>query len=75
MSQLFHKDFKQHLAALDTLVRLVDTSPRSLLANSDLLFKWCTLRFFETNPAALIKVLEFQDMHIERKGKKLIVKS
>ncbi|KAF1765029.1 hypothetical protein GCK72_004980 [Caenorhabditis remanei] len=65
MSQLFHKDFKQHLAALDTLVRLVDTSPRSLLANSDLLFKWCTLRFFETNPAALIKVLELCKVLVE----------
>uniref|UniRef100_A0A8R1ERZ9 TOG domain-containing protein n=1 Tax=Caenorhabditis japonica TaxID=281687 RepID=A0A8R1ERZ9_CAEJA len=59
MSQLFHKDFKQHLAALDALLRLADTSPGSLIANSDLLLKWCTLRFFETNPAALIKVLEF----------------
>lgn len=58
MSQLFHKDFKQHLAALDSLIRLADTAPGSLLANSDLLLKWCTLRFFETNPAALIKVLE-----------------
>ncbi|CAI2340317.1 unnamed protein product [Caenorhabditis sp. 36 PRJEB53466] len=58
MSQLFHKDFKQHLAALDSLVKLADTIPGSLISNSDLLLKWCTLRFFETNPAALIKVLE-----------------
>ncbi|EGT60198.1 hypothetical protein CAEBREN_31790 [Caenorhabditis brenneri] len=65
MSQLFHKDFKQHLAALDTLIRLADDAPRSLLANSDLLLKWCTLRFFETNPAALIKVLEFCRVLVE----------
>ncbi|PIC44433.1 hypothetical protein B9Z55_004801 [Caenorhabditis nigoni] len=65
MSQLFHKDFKQHLAALDTLLRLADTAPRSLLANSDLLLKWCTLRFFETNPAALIKVLELCRVLVE----------
>ncbi|EGT59628.1 hypothetical protein CAEBREN_10303 [Caenorhabditis brenneri] len=39
MSQLFHKDFKQHLAALDTLIGLADDVPRSLLANSDLLLK------------------------------------
>lgn len=65
MSQLFHKDFKQHLAALDSLVRLADTSPRSLLSNSDLLLKWCTLRFFETNPAALIKVLELCKVIVE----------
>uniref|UniRef100_A0A1I7V0Z1 TOG domain-containing protein n=1 Tax=Caenorhabditis tropicalis TaxID=1561998 RepID=A0A1I7V0Z1_9PELO len=65
MSQLFHKDFKQHLAALDTLIRLADTSPRCLLANSDLLLKWCTLRFFETNPAALIKVLELCRVLVE----------
>lgn len=65
MSQLFHKDFKQHLAALDTLIGLSDTTPRCLLANSDLLLKWCTLRFFETNPAALIKVLELCRVVVE----------
>lgn len=65
MSQLFHKDFKQHLAALDTLIRLAEDAPRCLLSNSDLLMKWCTLRFFETNPAALIKVLEFCKVLVE----------
>ncbi|CAI5438088.1 unnamed protein product [Caenorhabditis angaria] len=59
MSQLFHKDFKQHLSALDSLLKLADIAPNVILSNSDLLLKWCTLRFFETNPAALIKVLEF----------------
>ncbi|GMR36867.1 hypothetical protein PMAYCL1PPCAC_07062, partial [Pristionchus mayeri] len=55
---LFHKDFKQHLKAMDELNKMADSDPLPLVKNSDLILKWCTLRFFETNPAALIKVLE-----------------
>ncbi|CAD6186294.1 unnamed protein product [Caenorhabditis auriculariae] len=58
MSQLFHKDFKMHLKALDLLINLASSDETALTSNSDLLLKWCTLRFFETNPAALVKVLE-----------------
>ncbi|EYC31023.1 hypothetical protein Y032_0004g1910 [Ancylostoma ceylanicum] len=59
MGMLFHKDFKQHLKAIELLNRTGETNPEALVKNSDLLLKWCTLRFYETNPAVLIKVLEF----------------
>ncbi|VDM72813.1 unnamed protein product [Strongylus vulgaris] len=59
MGMLFHKDFKQHLKAIELLNKTAETNPEALVKNSDLLLKWCTLRFYETNPAVLIKVLEF----------------
>ncbi|CAJ0571285.1 unnamed protein product, partial [Mesorhabditis spiculigera] len=55
---LFSKDFKSHIKACEELLKLADRDPEALVTNSDLLLKWCTLRFFETNPSALIKVLE-----------------
>uniref|UniRef100_A0A0K0CW66 Cytoskeleton-associated protein 5 n=1 Tax=Angiostrongylus cantonensis TaxID=6313 RepID=A0A0K0CW66_ANGCA len=57
VAMLFNKDFRQHLKAIELLnkVILTDSFP-SLVKNSDLLLKWCTLRFYETNPAVLIKV-------------------
>ncbi|KJH44505.1 HEAT repeat protein [Dictyocaulus viviparus] len=66
MGLLFNKDFKQHLKAIELLNKTgceacwaAETNPETLVKNSDLLLKWCTLRFYETNPAVLIKVLEF----------------
>ncbi|KAK6736923.1 hypothetical protein RB195_019549 [Necator americanus] len=59
MGMLFHKDFKQHLKAIEMLNTTAENNPEALVKNSDLLLKWCTLRFYETNPAVLIKVLEF----------------
>ncbi|XGW09738.1 hypothetical protein V3C99_011760 [Haemonchus contortus] len=59
MAMLYHKDFKQHLKAIELLMKSAETNPESLVKNSDLLLKWCTLRFYETNPSVLIKVLEF----------------
>ncbi|CAB3401773.1 unnamed protein product [Caenorhabditis bovis] len=58
MSQLFNKDFKQQLKGIEQLAELAEIAPGTITANSDLLLKWCTLRFFETNPSVLIKVLE-----------------
>ncbi|PIO76082.1 HEAT repeat protein [Teladorsagia circumcincta] len=56
MAMLYHKDFKQHLKAIELLSKSAETNPESLVKNSDLLLKWCTLRFYETNPSVLIKV-------------------
>jgi len=59
MTMMFHADFKQHLKALDMLVGFVETDIEALIANLDLLLKWMTLRFFETNPSVNIKGLEY----------------
>lgn len=57
-SMLFSKDFKQHLKALDILDSLVMEDPDAVVANSDLILKWISLRFFETNQQVLLKALD-----------------
>ena len=59
MIQMFHSDFKQHLKAIETLTKYIDEDLEGLIANLDLLLKWVTLRFFETNPSVLLKALEY----------------
>ena len=58
-TQLFHSDFKQHLKAIESLSKYIDSDLEGLVANLDLIVKWVTLRFFETNPAVLLKSLEY----------------
>ena len=57
--QLFHKDFKQHLKAIDTLTKYIKEDKDGLISNLDLLLKWTTLRFFETNPQSLLRSLDY----------------
>uniref|UniRef100_A0AAF5D4A5 TOG domain-containing protein n=1 Tax=Strongyloides stercoralis TaxID=6248 RepID=A0AAF5D4A5_STRER len=57
--RLYNKDFKQQLKALDILIGLCDSDAQAIIANSDLLLKWITLRILETNPTVLLKCLEF----------------
>jgi len=58
-TMMFHADFKQHLKALDMLLEYSSTDVDGLISNLDLLLKWMTLRFFETNPSVNIKGLEY----------------
>ena len=57
--QLFHNDFKQHLKAIDALTKYIKEDTEGLIGNLDLLLKWTTLRFFETNPQSLLKSLDY----------------
>ena len=41
--------------ALDMLLEYSSTDVDGLISNLDLLLKWMTLRFFETNPSVNIK--------------------
>ena len=59
MTQMFHSDFKQHLKAIDTLSKYIDADMEGLIANLDMILKWVTLRFFETNPSVILKSLEY----------------
>lgn len=59
LAQLFNSDFKQHLKALDTLLACTETCTSAVTGASDLLLKWTTLRFFDTNPSVLLKCLDF----------------
>jgi cytoskeleton-associated protein 5 len=59
VGMMFHADFKQHLRALDMLIPFAEADIDALVSNLDLLLKWMTLRFFETNPSVNIKGLEY----------------
>ena len=67
-SWLFDKDFKAHIKVLDILIAGVTTpddgetaAPLAdeALCSIDLLLKWTTLRFFDTNPAVHRKTMQF----------------
>ena len=58
-SQLFHDDFKFHIIALQTLTRALDDLPDATVSNLDLILRWLTLRFFETNPTVMMKMIEY----------------
>ncbi|CAB4067589.1 CKAP5 [Lepeophtheirus salmonis] len=48
--QMFHNDFKQHIKVIDSLIKYLPKDLDGLKDNLDLILKWFTLRFFETNP-------------------------
>ncbi|VDM27623.1 unnamed protein product [Toxocara canis] len=55
---LFNKDFKMHLKAIDAMQTALMENHESIMANCDLILKWISLRFFETNPTVLLRVLD-----------------
>eukprot|EP01135_Chromosphaera_perkinsii_P011858 Nk52_evm1s2514 gene=Nk52_evmTU1s2514 len=63
---LFHKDFKHHLTALSILIDCTKGGDdgklpmmKELTCSLDVLLKYVTIRFFDTNPSVLLKILEF----------------
>ena len=58
---MFHADFKQHLKAIEALTGALAASDAAaaLIGNVDLILKWMTLRFFETNPSVQIRGLDY----------------
>jgi len=68
---MFHKDFKYHLKALEHLIDFVETDFEGLTSNLDLILKWATLRFFETNTSVLLRTLEYLVGHEFLKKNKL----
>ncbi|CAL1547332.1 unnamed protein product [Lymnaea stagnalis] len=59
MVDLFHADFKNHIKAIEQLIKCIETQERETLNNLDLLLKWLTIRFFDTNPSMLNKALDY----------------
>lgn len=58
-TQLFHDDFKYHIIALQTLSKAVDDLTDATISNLDLILRWLTLRFFETNPTVILKAIDY----------------
>lgn len=59
MTQLFHSDFKFHIKAIETFITCLETMEKETVGNLDLILKWCTMRFFDTNPSMINKALDY----------------
>lgn len=59
ISNMFHADFRYHLKAIESLVDDLPDNGPALVSNLDLILKWLSLRFFDTNPSVLLKGLEY----------------
>ncbi|XP_014206626.1 protein mini spindles isoform X2 [Copidosoma floridanum] len=62
MSNMFHSDFRYHLKAIESLTEDLSDNSKALVCNLDLILKWLTLRFFDTNPSVLLKGLDYLQM-------------
>ncbi|CAH2055745.1 unnamed protein product, partial [Iphiclides podalirius] len=59
VANMFHSDFRYHLKAIEALSEDLQENGPALVANLDLVLKWLTLRFFDTNPSVILKGLEY----------------
>lgn len=59
MAELFHADFKSHIKAIEQLIQCMDSHQKETINNLDLILKWLTIRFFDTNPSMLNKALDY----------------
>ncbi|XP_044126163.1 cytoskeleton-associated protein 5 isoform X1 [Bufo gargarizans] len=57
--ELFHADFQRHIKALAVMTDRLETEKEGVIGSLDLVLKWFTLRFFDTNTSVLMKVLEY----------------
>lgn len=59
MANMFHDDFRYHLKAIDSLIEDRENNSKALICNLDLILKWISLRFYDTNPSVLLKGLDY----------------
>ncbi|KAK3562246.1 hypothetical protein QTP86_032583 [Hemibagrus guttatus] len=59
MEDLFHTDFQKHIKAISTMMEHLEAETEAMVSCLDLILKWFTLRFFDTNTSVLIKALEY----------------
>ncbi|KAI2648457.1 Cytoskeleton-associated protein 5 [Labeo rohita] len=57
--ELFHFDFQRHVKAIGTMIERMEQECEAVIGCLDLILKWFTLRFFDTNTSVLMKALEF----------------
>ncbi|XP_034541415.1 cytoskeleton-associated protein 5 isoform X2 [Notolabrus celidotus] len=57
--ELFHFDFQRHVKAIGVMIERLETESDATIGCLDLILKWFTLRFFDTNTTVLMKVLEY----------------
>ncbi|MEQ2169722.1 hypothetical protein GOODEAATRI_028249 [Goodea atripinnis] len=59
LDELFHFDFQRHVKAIGVMIERLNSESDATIGCLDLILKWVTLRFFETNTTILMKVLEY----------------
>lgn len=59
IANMFHEDFRYHLKAIESLQDDLNINQKSLMCNLDLILKWISLRFYDTNPSVLLKALDY----------------
>ncbi|XP_069958964.1 cytoskeleton-associated protein 5-like isoform X2 [Cherax quadricarinatus] len=59
VSNMFHQDFKFHIKAIDALNEDLNSNLPACIANLDLVLKWLTIRFFDTNPSVIMKAMDY----------------
>uniref|UniRef100_A0A672HCF7 Cytoskeleton associated protein 5 n=1 Tax=Salarias fasciatus TaxID=181472 RepID=A0A672HCF7_SALFA len=57
--ELFHFDFQRHVKAIGVMMERLESESEATIGCLDLILKWFTLRFFDTNTTVLMKVLEY----------------
>ncbi|XP_055365710.1 cytoskeleton-associated protein 5 isoform X1 [Betta splendens] len=57
--ELFHFDFQRHVKAIGVMIERLESERDATISCLDLILKWFTLRFFDTNTTVLMKVLEY----------------
>ncbi|XP_058500343.1 cytoskeleton-associated protein 5 isoform X2 [Solea solea] len=59
LDELFHNDFQRHVKAIGVMIERLESERVATISCLDLILKWVTLRFFDTNTTVLMKVLEY----------------
>ncbi|XP_035276020.1 cytoskeleton-associated protein 5-like isoform X3 [Anguilla anguilla] len=57
--ELFHFDFQHHVKAIGVMIERMEDEMEATISCLDLILKWFTLRFFDTNTSILMKALEY----------------
>ncbi|XP_057691875.1 cytoskeleton-associated protein 5 isoform X1 [Corythoichthys intestinalis] len=57
--ELFHLDFQRHVKAISIMTERLENETDATISCLDLILKWFTLRFFDTNTTVQMKVLEY----------------
>ncbi|XP_076003140.1 cytoskeleton-associated protein 5-like isoform X2 [Genypterus blacodes] len=57
--ELFHADFQRHIKAIGAMIENLNAEKDAVISCLDLILKWFTVRFFDTNTSVLMKCLEF----------------
>ncbi|XP_046898136.1 cytoskeleton-associated protein 5-like isoform X2 [Hypomesus transpacificus] len=59
LEELFHHDFQHHIRAISCMIERLELEKEAMVSCLDLLLKWFTLRFSDTNSSVLMRAVDF----------------